>query len=273
MVHSFDVEIAVEHGINAAILYANIAFWVAKNEANERHYHDGRYWTYSSLDAFAKLFPYLTVRQIRTALAKLIDAGLIVTGNYNEQPIDRTLWYALGKVKPEDDQPGGAADAAVPDGEKQTDSDDPDTDKKCQMDLTSVSNGFDNDVKSYNNIYNNNIIQTDSKHTDIKHSRAASPREGFVPPTVAEVAEYCASRANGIDADEFVDFYTSKGWFVGKNKMRDWRAAVRTWEKSRRERAAPVSAPAYQRKPAGDEFLDYLNAELAAETEGGHDAD
>lgn len=274
----------MEHGINAAILYANISFWVAKNEADKKHYHDGRYWTYSSLDAFAKLFPYLTVRQIQLALKKLVDAGLVTKGCYSDDRRDRTLWYALGEAKSEDDQPDGAADAAVPDGEKHTDPDDPDTDESekhilhsrkmhLTSDLTSASNAHDTDVKSNNNNIYNNIIQTDSKHTDIKHSMAASPREGFVPPTVAEVAEYCASRGNGIDADEFVDFYTSKGWFVGRNKMRDWRAAVRTWEKSRRERASPASTPAYQRKPAGDEFLDYLNAELAsAGTEDGHDA-
>ena len=52
----------------------------------------------------------------------------------------------------------------------------------------------------------------------------------FVPPDVNQVQEYCDSRNNGIDAQTFVDFYTSKGWMVGKNKMKDWKAAVRTWE-------------------------------------------
>ena len=72
----------------------------------------------------------------------------------------------------------------------------------------------------------------------------------FVPPTVEEVAAYCNERGNGIDAESFVAFYESKGWFVGKNKMKDWRQAVVTWErrdKERKEAEARASpAPAYQ---------------------------
>ena len=54
----------------------------------------------------------------------------------------------------------------------------------------------------------------------------------FAPPTVEEVKGYCEERGNKVDPQKFVDFYTMKGWMVGKNKMKDWRAAVRTWERS-----------------------------------------
>ena len=54
----------------------------------------------------------------------------------------------------------------------------------------------------------------------------------FIPPTVDEVAAYCQERGNSLDPDAFVDFYASKGWMVGKNLMKDWKAAVRTWERS-----------------------------------------
>lgn len=54
----------------------------------------------------------------------------------------------------------------------------------------------------------------------------------FIPPTVDEVAAYCQERGNSLDPDAFVDFYASKGWMVGKNPMKDWKAAVRTWERS-----------------------------------------
>ena len=53
----------------------------------------------------------------------------------------------------------------------------------------------------------------------------------FTPPTVSEVRDYCRERKNRVDPQRFVDFYTSKGWMVGKTKMKDWKAAVRTWEK------------------------------------------
>lgn len=53
----------------------------------------------------------------------------------------------------------------------------------------------------------------------------------FQKPSVEEVREYCQSRRNGIDAETFINFYESKGWVVGKSPMKDWKAAIRTWEK------------------------------------------
>ena len=55
--------------------------------------------------------------------------------------------------------------------------------------------------------------------------------QNFSPPTVEEVTNYCNERKNNIDAQRFIDFYESKGWLIGKNKMKDWKAAIRTWEK------------------------------------------
>ena len=54
----------------------------------------------------------------------------------------------------------------------------------------------------------------------------------FKPPTVDDVRAYCTERGNNVDPRSFVDFYESKGWMIGKNKMKDWKAAVRTWERS-----------------------------------------
>lgn len=54
----------------------------------------------------------------------------------------------------------------------------------------------------------------------------------FKPPTVDDVRAYCTERGNCVDPQSFVDFYASKGWMIGKNKMKDWKAAVRTWERS-----------------------------------------
>lgn len=54
----------------------------------------------------------------------------------------------------------------------------------------------------------------------------------FVKPTHSEVKAYCNERGNSVDPEVFIDHYTSNGWKVGKNSMRDWKAAVRTWEKN-----------------------------------------
>lgn len=95
MEHNFNVDAAIKVGINAAILLNNIYFWVKRNEANDVHYYDNHYWTYNSKKAFSKLFPYMTERQIEYALNKLKDCGYIITGNYNESPYDKTLWYSI----------------------------------------------------------------------------------------------------------------------------------------------------------------------------------
>ena len=67
-------------------------------------------------------------------------------------------------------------------------------------------------------------------------------RKRFSPPSAAEVREYCRERENAVDAESFVDFYAAKGWKVGNAPMKDWKAAVRTWEK-RESRAAPRAKP------------------------------
>ena len=69
-----------------------------------------------------------------------------------------------------------------------------------------------------------------------KNKNINSKRGGFTPPTLSEVQAYCKERNNNVNAETFVNFYQSKDWYVGKNKMKDWKAAVRTWEnKSRQE--------------------------------------
>lgn len=56
-------------------------------------------------------------------------------------------------------------------------------------------------------------------------------RSIFIEPTYNEILEYCSERKNGVDVNKFLNFYSAKGWMVGKNKMIDWKACVRTWEK------------------------------------------
>ena len=68
--------------------------------------------------------------------------------------------------------------------------------------------------------------------TEIKESKAKKTTKVFTPPTIEEVQEYCNERMNGIDAEQFVDYYQTRGWVVGKVKMKDWKAAVRTWERN-----------------------------------------
>lgn len=221
--------IAKEYGVHSAILLKNLHFWIQKNSANGRHYHDGTYWTYNSRKAFAELFPYMTERQIDYAMQNLIDSGIVITGNYNSDPRDRTLWYAVTKK--------GYCIL-----------------QNCEMELTKMSNATDEIVRAL----------PDSKHTyintDISIIDADKPqkeKKKFVPPSLADVAAYCEDRANGIDPELFVDFYERNGWKVGKNKMVDWKAAVRTWERRQKNEQK------LRETPPRDAFLEFLDEEAA----------
>lgn len=136
MIHSFDVNIAKKYGIQEAILFNHLCFWIEKNKANDKHCYDGYYWTYSSKKAFTELFPYLTERQVDYALKKLLYDGLIIKGNYNKSGYDRTLWYAITKK--------GYSIL-----------------QNCRMEQTDLLNGNDNNVQPIPD------IKTDS-NTDIK---------------------------------------------------------------------------------------------------------
>lgn len=92
--HSFDPRIAAKVGVNAAVLYQNIVWWCEKNAANNNNEHDGRHWTYNSVKAWSALFPYMSQKQIRTALDRLEAEGLVLSGIYNKMGKDRTKWYA-----------------------------------------------------------------------------------------------------------------------------------------------------------------------------------
>ena len=71
----------------------------------------------------------------------------------------------------------------------------------------------------------------------IEEASPPPPPKRFTPPTVEEVRAYCQDRQNGVDPQRFVDYYSSNGWMVGKNKMKDWKAAVRTWEQREKPKA------------------------------------
>ncbi len=86
------------------------------------------------------------------------------------------------------------------------------------------------------------------KDYDKDESIKKAPRR-FAPPSVEEVVSYCRERKNGVDAQRFVDFYASKGWKVGNNPMKDWKAAVRTWEGRDKETQAASAKGIMQHTP------------------------
>ena len=93
------------------------------------------------------------------------------------------------------------------------------------------SKGYlNNNINIKDNINNNVIKETLSKEREEKR---------FVPPLLDEVAAYCSERNNTVDPEGFIAFYTSNGWKVGKNPMKDWKAAVRSWEQRQKKSSRP----------------------------------
>ena len=196
MQHSFDVDIAVEYGILEAILLNNLWFWIKKNEANKVNYFDNDYWTYNSVRAFGELFPYVSQKQIQTALKHLENEGLIKTGNYNKSTYDRTLWYAF-------DTQGKSIM------------------QKSKMEVPKKENGLVKNVEPIPDINTN--INTNNKE-NIK-------RKIFKKPTLEEVKQYCIERKNNVDAKKFIDYYEANNWTDSKgNKVKSWKQKVITWE-------------------------------------------
>lgn len=189
MNHSFDIEIARAYGIEEAILLNSFWFLIENSMANNTNYHDGKYWVYNSVAAYAKLFPYMSAHKIRRALDHLVEEEILECDVLNEIGRDRTRSFAITE------KGLGALNATT-------------------IHLSKIQN-VGNRAK----------------------------RENFTPPTAEEVSEYCTERNNGISGQTFVDFYLSRGWKVGKERMKDWKAAVRTWEHHRKETDSAKTAP------------------------------
>ncbi|GMO25856.1 MAG: hypothetical protein Ta2B_05660 [Termitinemataceae bacterium] len=93
--HSFSVPLATEYGLQESVFLSNLCFWIEKNIANNRHFHDGRWWTYNSVTAWHELLTYISVDSIRNTISTLQKRGAIVIGNYNKIGYDRTQWFAV----------------------------------------------------------------------------------------------------------------------------------------------------------------------------------
>lgn len=153
MHHSFDIEIAKEYGIEAAIILANLAFWTTKDIANNHNFFDGLHWIYNSVEAWQELFPYMTNYSIRNSLKKLEELGIIKAGNYCENTYNRTKWYALTEFG------------------------------KCicriqQMELSKPKNGVGENDKSYNKTVINTVLKPLS--TPISPPKGADEMEPIV---------------------------------------------------------------------------------------------
>ena len=101
--------------------------------------------------------------------------------------------------------------------------------------------------KNSKHSYNENEYENENKDNSPPSIEGRTTRARFNPPTVEEVKNYCLERKNSVNAERFVDYYAQQGWRLSNgNALRDWKAAVRTWEQREPYNQRPAA------KPAGD---------------------
>lgn len=195
MDYSFDIDHAKKYGTDEAIVIKTLVFWIHKNRTDARNFHDGRTWTYNTVLGWQEHFPFWSREQMRRVLDRLKTKGVILTGNYNNTPMDRTIWYSFSDESiflprqiqlPESANGNAGIDTAIPD--------------------------------------------TTQLPSSSKKAVASLPR--FQKPTLDQVKAYCQERNNSVNPEKWLAHYEANGWRVGKNPMKDWKAAVRTWEHS-----------------------------------------
>lgn len=108
------------------------------------------------------------------------------------------------------------------------------TEKSMSLNDTSLNDVTSLNDTSLNDVYTNTNIYKESNNINII-TKESNKNKHFVKPSIDQIRNYCDERSNGIDPEYFYDFYESKDWMIGKNKMKDWKSAVRTWEKNRKK--------------------------------------
>lgn len=93
--HSFDIRLAAQYSPEVAILIQHFQFWIRMNRYRNKNIKDGKCWTYQTRKEIQAHFPYWNYDHVKYLCEKLVDLGILVTANYNKNPIDKTLWYAF----------------------------------------------------------------------------------------------------------------------------------------------------------------------------------
>lgn len=112
---------------------------------------------------------------------------------------------------------------------------------KCQSNVSQVTDKCHTQVRLGKDIDRIELGEDSVEDAPDTNVGRKTTSKRFTPPTVDQVREYCWERCNSVDPQRFVDYYSSNGWMVGKNKMKDWKAAVRTWEQN--DKGKPQKQP------------------------------
>lgn len=205
--------LAVGIGLNEAILLQKIHGWLQCTPKDR----SGRNWIYNSYRSWHEQLPFMSESTIKRAIKNLIDEGIVLTENFNENSFDKTLWYSIDYDKlNETVEKYDSVKMTLPLG---------------QNDTSIVSKWTDNTNNNYNNkenINNINIINT---------------KERFKKPTLEEVEEYCKERNSCVNPKTFYEYFETGGWVDSKgNKVKNWKQKIITWENNRKKVYGTVAA-------------------------------
>ena len=85
--------LALAVGLNGALFLQQLHYWLRKSP----HYHEGRTWVYNTYVAWREQFPFWSIDTLKRTIHDLVEQGVLLTGNFNKHPMDRTLWYSLDR--------------------------------------------------------------------------------------------------------------------------------------------------------------------------------
>lgn len=212
----FTKDDSIKYGIEIAVMLYNLKFWIKKNKANGRNFAEGHYWTYNSYSSFEKLFPFWNIQKIGRLLREMEEKGIIKSANFNKNKMDRSKWYCIVDESFMNDIEEESSSASEP----------LDLNLDCsetKEDCSKMNNGTSNSelcIYTYNKPYN----KTSYTKENIKEKK-------FQKPTIEEIKAYCNEKGINIDVERFYYYHDARGWMMGKYKMKNWKSAVRTWER------------------------------------------
>lgn len=218
----FDPDLAVLYGVDEAVMLWNLDFWIQKNRANGKHFHDGLWWTYNTAKAFAELFPFWSAGQVRRILSNLEKAGVIKTGNYNSSTYDRTMWYAIDYAELYRQNPVSENDKSIL--------------RNQQMEVSEMQNGICENGETIPDIIAD--INTNNRHIgdnvrEAHKGKRTSSLCLFVNSPVGTLEAFVAALSadpNYAGADLHYYYEVIKNWSNGEGKMKkDWVATAKNW--------------------------------------------
>lgn len=161
-----------------------------------------------------------------TERARLLLAMYHYAKTGEKKPLTGNERFLFATFKGEIDRDIAAYNAKVENGNKGG--------RPSNENLTETENNLTKPNETEDNLNLKNKNKNKTKEQDILKENSLKgvkeKRERFSPPSIEDVTAYCKERGNRVSAQTFIDFYTAKGWRVGNNPMKDWRAAIRTWE-------------------------------------------